>query len=454
MNKISQLLKTVLFALVLVIISSGIANGQKDCTVAGVEEGFEDVKSDFKNFKVYPSLAPRSYLKVSYDFLPPGSQFQFDAANQSDYIIVKNGEPAKNRLKIEKIETFVGVKYLVFDAKSNGLKKGDIINVGVCLTQTVGGTTKKVLLWDSANAGADVPTRKQITVPEIELYTLNLTPNVVPNQELTDGNKRTVGQLKFDIDVPSIIRNDKVARFYFNTKNTVSTNWRDPTSKIEMKFGAERSLLRKWYVPISFESKVNGDQRLKNATFVASSGVKTILPWAWTRKGLFNQIIRAPVSPEFTLSAEYHRRLKQDAASLTKFPKKDSFALATEFTWSPIQLFTKKCAKKNVQGVMVEDYESCFSAKKYISLELSGKGWWFPYEKTLTGTKVRRFEGRGEISLLIPVKNIANDFFFKQEGSDIVNAASRIRIKYLVGANDAAGFKRVSQLTFGIELIK
>lgn len=332
MNKISQLLRLLFFALIFGILWVGIANGQNDCTGAGVQEGFEDLKSDFKNFKVYPSLAPRSYLKVSYLFLPPDSDFSFDAANQSDYIVVKNGKTAKNRLKIERIETFRGVHYLVFDAKSNGLKKDDNINVGVCLTQTVGGRTRRVLIWDSANPNADDPMRKQISVPAIDLYTLNVTPNVVPNQELADGNKRTVGQLKFDIDVPSIIRNDKIARFYFNTNNVVSTNWRDKNSKLEMKFGAERSLLRKWYVPVNFESKINGDQRLKNATFVASSGIKTILPWEWTRKGLFNQLIRAPVSPEFSLSAEYHRRLKQDATSFAKFPKKDSFALATEFT--------------------------------------------------------------------------------------------------------------------------
>jgi hypothetical protein len=455
MNKIIQVLKLTAITIIFGLMCIENTQGQ---SCIGSPEIYANLGSDFKNFKVYPSLAPRSYLKIGYgNFLSAGGPvtFSFNSSSLSDYIIVKNGaSPTKeNLLRIDRIETLGKIKYFVFDAKSNGLKKGEAINVGLCITRTVSGLAPtKVLLWDS-NAPA-TRTRKQIDIPEIELLTLKATPNVVPDQELIDETKKTVGQLKFSVDVPSIIRNDRVARFYFNTDNNISTDWKDKDSKLEMKFGAERSVTKNWYVPINFETKVNGDQRLKNATFVASSGIKTIIPWAWTKKGLFNSLIRAPVSPEFGISAEYYRRLKQDAKSLAKFPKKDSFALASEFKWNPIQLFTRSCEGKDAAGNVVEKFDECFSAQN-ISLELSAKGWWFPYEKTTAGEKVRRFEGKGEISLLIPIRSsLVDQFLFnKKDNATPINATQRIRIKYTMGANDAAGFKRSSQLTFGYEII-
>lgn len=450
MRKVFKLVRFCALSLILGMIFSETVNAQ--CSLPGITEDVETLNTVYDNFKVYPSMAPRAYIKVSYDnFVRP----EFFESNQADdlanFFIVKDGEDCAKRLKIEKLETFKGINYLIFDAKSNGLKKGDNLNVGILVERRdpSGTVVGKFLKWDSI----DDSSRRKIPVPEISTYTLNATPNVVPDQELIDGKKRTVGQLKLSLDVPSLVTNNNVARLYFKTDNLISTNWKDKNSRLETRFGAERSLTDKWYMPIHFEVKGHGDQRLKNATFVTSSGIKTIIPWAWTKKGLFNQIIRAPVSPEFGLSGEYHRRIKQDAASLAKFPRKDAFALAGQFTWLPIQLFTRSCEKTDANGNIREDFDKCYSAQN-ISLELSAKGWWFPYEKTLTGTKVRKFEGRGEISLLIPVKNLADQFLFQQKGNEPINATSRVRVKYVVGANDANGFKRASQLTFGIELIK
>jgi hypothetical protein len=155
----------------------------------------------------------------------------------------------------------------------------------------------------------------------------------------------------------------------------------------------------------------------------------------------------------FSLNAEYHNRLKQDALFKSRFPGKSSFAMSSEFTWLPIQFLTGRCTdKKDVEMEEMTEAErnSCFSAKN-ISLELRAKGWWFPKENNLTGGKVRRLEGRAEVSLLIPVGNIADQFLFKKSKG---NFTSRIRLKYVTGANDASGFKRSSAFTYGIELIK
>ncbi len=459
-KKIFHVANLWVLAVMLGLFLGDTSNAQ--CSIAGVTEQFEPLNSRYENFKVYPSMAPRVYVKISYQSFTDPQHFVADSLEK--FFIVKDGDDCAKRLKIDRFEKYNGGNYLVFDAKSNGLKITDELNIGILVEvkDKNGNVVQKLLMWDSN----DDTKRRKIPIPEIDSYTLKVTPDYILEQELVDGTKKPVGQLKFTVDVPSLVTNSKIARVYFNTDNVISTNWKDKNSKLETKIGLERSLTDKWYMPIHFETKVNGDQRVKNATFVASSGIKTILPWESTKRALFNQIIRAPVSPEFGLSTEYYRRLKQDTASLAKFPRKDSFALAGEFKWLPIQLFTPSCNIKGAGGNfekdptnklngLKEDFDKCFSSQN-ISLELAAKGWWFPYEKDLVGTKVRRYEGRAEISLLIPItSSIVDQFLFKKK-DDVkpINATQRFRIKYVIGANDARGFERSSQLSFGIELIK
>jgi hypothetical protein len=455
MKKVRQLLTTSIFLVAFALLLPGNVFSQV-CPTNNVNDvQYQKFNADYNTFKVYPSMSPRSYLKVSYDFLESTpdlpSYFIFDPNNWSNFIIVKDGETdLKKRLKVERIDNFAGVRYIVLDAKSNGLKKGDKINVGLCTQRR--SNSQNVLFWDTDDNTSKIRATTEIT--KIDNYTLILTPDIVPEQELIDGSKRDVGHVNFKFDVPSIVRNTSGARLYFNTENVISTDWKDKASKLEMKFGAERSLLRNWYVPGNIEAKVNGDQRMKNSTLVLSGGVKTILPWAWTKKALYNSFIRAPISPVIGINAEYHNRLKQYPLFGSNFPQKSSFALSSEFNWLPIKLFAncKSDDKDQVKGDAKKkdaEFDECVSADR-ISLELSAKGWWFPRESTLTGEKVRKLEGRAEISLLIPVGNIANQFLFKNEKEKIT---SRIRLKYVTGANDAAGFKRSSVFTYGIELI-
>jgi hypothetical protein len=275
----------------------------------------------------------------------------------------------------------------------------------------------------------------------LDNYTLKLEPNIAPNQELVNGTKKTVGQLQFKLDVPSLIANSNVARVYLTTDNLFSTDGKDKSSKIDLKFGAERSLLNSWYVPGNIEAKLTGDQRFANSSFILSSGVKTILPWAWTKSLLFNSLIKAPISPEFEFSAQYQRRLRQDAEGLKKHPDKNSFRVFTQMSWNPIHLLTGKE----------------FSPDD-VSLELLGKAWWFPFEKTSGGISVHKLEGQFEASLLIPFGrlNISSQpggllSFIKKPES---GTNTRLRIKFTRGANEATGFKHVSQFTIGVEASK
>jgi hypothetical protein len=398
-----------------------------------------DLSVFFDTAKVYPSLTPRTYIKVGFGAIFDPTTRTFNEASPATYLLQKldaTGNPTGDIFHPERVDVVTvrgqiqGEAYLYLDAKSRELKAGDKMRVGI-LTQfrTPTGGTRPVTFWNTDS----------ITVPTLDNYTLQLEPDIVPEQELVDGTKKSVGHLKLRLDVPSLIANRNVARFYFVTDNLFSTNGKDKSSKVDLKFGAERTLLNSWYVPGNIETNVTGDQRFSNSSFKLSSGVKTILPWAWTKSLLFNSFVKAPISPEFQVSAQYQRWLRQDAATRKKFPDKNNFMLSAQMAWNPIHLLTGK-------GFSTND----------ISLELLGKGWWFPYQRTSSGTRVQKLEGRFEMSLLIPVGKLTTSdagilSFLKKPDSGMNN---RIRVKFIRGANEATGFKHVSQISVGIETSK
>lgn len=393
----------------------------------------EDLGVSINTAKIYPALTPRTYIMVDYGTLLNESTDVFNPASRATYLIerVKDGSiftPTRVELAVSKSNQQQYIAYLSFDAKSMGLEKDEEIVVGIRdkRKKSTGAFVTEIVCQ----------TGDPIKIPELDTYTVQLEPNVVPEQELTNGTKRTVGHLEFKLDVPSLIANEDVARFYLNTDNVISTDNRDKTSKVEVKLGAERSLLSSWYVPGNVEAKVTGDQVFRNGQFVGSTGVKTIVPWRWTKPLFFNSLFKAPISPEFEFSTQYVRWLKQDAETAKKFPKKDNFRLFSQARWNPIHLLPGKG----------------FSPEKDVTLEILGKVWWFPQLLTDKGTKVHRVEGRLEASLLIPVSRLSFSEIFLKKPDEGTN--NRIRIKYTAGSNEASGFKRSTDLTFGIEVMK
>lgn len=422
-----------------------------------------DVISSFDGIKYYPSLAPTQLLRVRYGAVETrqpincnGQQklfYIFDKQNPDAYVIVKDGDSAVNSITIQGADidtkTAQHISYVKVDVnKINNLENQQneiVVNVGLRVKRLSPGCIyQDQILWSSK----DGTSRTKIKIVKIDNYTLQLKPDIVPDQALIDGTKKTVGQLQVKFNVPSIVTNRNGANLYFNTDNLISTNWKDKNSKVELRFGAERSLSGSWYIPGNIEAKINGDQRFKNATFVLSSGIKTNIPWRWTKSLLFNPLIKAPVSPIIEFSTQYHRRMKQDTIAAAERLDKNAFALFSQIDWSPIQIFPGRC-KKDESYI---DGEECFSANE-ISLELMAKGWYFPYEKAIGGTKVRKYEGRFEASLLIPISKFAS-LGIKGFGPPESGFNSRLRLTYKIGANDASGFKRSSQFMLGFEAIK
>jgi len=399
-----------------------------------VEERTADLAAVLGKVKLYPSLTPRIFMKVGFNSVFDPTQRNLlleDPANPGSYVIQKldsSGNPItgvdSERVEIDpSIDTTraPGVAYL--SLKANTVKAGDKIRVGIkARRRTSTGDFTPVIIFHNQ----PVP----IDEENLHTYTLVLEPGVVPNQELTDGNKRTVGRLNFKLDLPSLIPNN-VLRVYFVTDNIISSNGKDKGSKAEFRGGVERSLTNSWYVPAFLEGKFMGNQTFNNRSFVLSGGTKSILPWAWTRAALFNSFVKAPISPEFEFGFQYERRLREQGKSPLD---KNNTRFFSQIAWNPIHLLTGKD----------------FSAND-ISLEVFAKGWYFPEEIKTGMNRVRKLEGRYDISLLLPVQLQVFDFFLRRPESGV---NSRVRVKYSSGANEANGFQRSKTLTFAIEAVK
>ena len=437
-------------------------------------EEFHDLGSSYQTVKIYPALTPKTVLKIGYGSVFGNSSpvncggnsfslYQFDVNDPNSYVIVKKGNSVTSAIKINSSEidslAANGVVYISLEStKFNKLRD----NTTNALSLNIGLRAKKlsssckyvdVIFWDGKK-----PNPKEVQIPEIKHYTSQFTPNIVPDQELIDKSKKTVGQFQLKLDVPSLVANRNGANLYFKTDNLLSTNGKDKNSKVEFRFGAERSLLDTWFVPGNIEAKINGDQRAKNATFVLSGGIKTKLPWGSTRNLLFNSAIKAPVSPIFEISAQYHRRIKQDLIAANERLDKNAFALFNQFSWNPIQLLPGKCkTDKTVSSTaaITPKDKKCLDPNE-ISLEIAAKNWYFPFEKAITGTKVRKFESRIEVSLLIPLSKfqIFGSSFISTDDGDKSSSKKRLRVTYQTGANDASGFKHSTQFLFGFEVIK
>jgi len=260
----------------------------------------------------------------------------------------------------------------------------------------------------------------------------------VPQQALTSGAKRDVGHLDIQLEDKSLVAKSP-ARIYLKGTGTISTDGKDKSSSMVGTLGAEFAPLHTWYLPIQFENKVTADQILANVSNVSSAGMRTIFPWRWVAALLFNNAIKAPQSPELDLSAQFERRIQQDAASMKKFMDPNAFRLYSEFNWTPIHLFTGK-------GYSAND----------LAVEFAGKGWYLPHQRNGAGRSFDRLEGLAEISVLFPVGALNLPIFQSGDKASATSTAAkqRIRFKYSLGANESTGFKHVSQLSIGVEAVK
>lgn len=407
---------TVVLALTL---ASWAGAGPARAQAPAVEEIREELGASYETAKAYPSLTPRSFIKVAYEALQP-PEYRLGNLARPDQWVIRLGD---RELLPERVDltTASGLAYLYL--RPGSVRTGDTIEVGVrAERQRSDGSFRPVIVMH--------PTPVPVTV--IDPFTLVIDPGFAPDQELRDGTKKDVGRLTLTLDVPSLIPND-FARFYLASENVLSTETEDLGTKLEVRVGAERSLLRSWYVPALVQAEFLGNQDLSQASLLVTGGVRTILPWAWTRAALFNDVVKAPLSPVFEVAPQYVHLIRVDS-TLTPDADRDTARVQGQVTWSPIYLFPG----------MFGEYAPL--------LEILAKGWWFADEgATATG---KQWAGRVEASLLIPltvVKGFGLGPILKTVAGGI---NGRIRLKYTNGANEANGYKNSSDFTVSMEVIQ
>ena len=358
--------------------------------------------------RLYPSLVPVHELKVTS---PDLKRIKLTAI-KSDYSVAVNGTVV-NHILLGVRPAKDGVTGAIDPSVVYLILRGRVFNKG-----------DKVAVSFGPNAS------KEIEVSGDSGLTLGLTPNFVQSQALRNRVKRPVGQLNVSFDEMTLTSSTPF-RTHLTTNSTLSSDAKDSSSNVNLLFGVERSLMRSWYLPWHTDTKMIGDQVIDNLSWVSSTGVTTIVPWAWTRSLLNNPLLDAPVSPEFTFEGQLERRIRRDAAAQRKFADKDAFRLHASGRWTPIRFL-----KGDGHG-------------DYISLEFVGQGWFIPRQHDSAGVLKDRLEGYFQAAVLVPLS--------KLEISDTGLATAKtgtktqIRVQYAVGANEANGFKHSSRLSIGVE---
>lgn len=384
-------------------------------------------KADYRVETKYPSLTMRHVVKIGFadwdsiwkDDKPAPDPDSWKFKDPNSYCLRRVGSETCLDIDVE-VPGIGGPISLVYLQPKSGLHDGQKLEVVLRRTAT-------------SDPEAEGPVSEPFEVRN--LHSIQLSPAYVADQKLTNGSKRNVSTLATKVFVPQIFTWGTWARSYINVDTLISTDGKDKTSKAELAWGVfERSLSNNWYVPIHLETKLQGNQVAKPLSEISSLGIRMRLPWAATKPALFNTFLHAPVSPMFRFDVQYQRKLRQTSKDEKEFPRKDIIRFANEITWS------------NLRFLPAEN-------KDFVTLELSGKGWFLPWDRNTLGKQIRRLEGLAEISLLIPVGN------FGLAGGSISSvdkepAKNRIRIKYSAGANEANGFAHSRSISFGFEAVK
>jgi hypothetical protein len=284
-------------------------------------------------------------------------------------------------------------------------------------------------------SGARNPRSNDVTIPALPPLQVALNPSYVPDLTLPDKTKHSVGHLAVGLTSQDVNLWRGHARSYFTTDALFSSDHKDPANKFDSRWTvAERALPGNWYLPVFLESKVVGDQRAENLSWVNSAGISGLIPWGWTRKALTGDLVQIPVSPIWRFAVQNEYRANQDAAAQKEFPDQNAIRLFGELTWDPIRLLPSK-------------------GSDTVTLELAGRGWYLPSDRNASGNKIERLEGQIEVSLLVPITK----FQFNAPSlvaNDKSAAKQRIRIRYAAGANEAQAFRHSAQLSLGVEFVK
>jgi len=469
-----------------------------------IEEG--DINGDYTSVNKLPSYSPREVVVASYGAYLVGNS-QIDPSKRTSWAVVKLGtgtttkELSDNAVRLSDAMKAAQVSVVANpdDIDTQGGVRGRV----ALLTFDPGDVDKLVRAAPDPKRPVDyylvlaytkdpgMPREERVCVigtkpihfKKPDIYTLKVDPAYAPQADLNNGKKADAGHLGLKLNVPSLNRflpSNPImdfANLYFNGEALLSTESQDKQTKIQPEMGLETVLPGDWYIPLRIDGKYVGNEAGTNQSFIAGAGVKTRVPWGWltghnpkateqpaSQIGVFwNPLIKAPMSPLFDFAPEFEHIISQT----TQHSKRDEARLSGSIHWNPVyifpSLFRPLVSTAGGEEGQPGPGDDAVTPQKYPSLDLLTKLWGFPQEKN-HGTKGRNpFEHRIELSLLLPtgfLDGILGATLTKsltpsaKPTTDAINGASGLFIRYTTGADDANGFKKSDQISFGVQVVK
>lgn len=282
------------------------------------------------------------------------------------------------------------------------------------------------------------------------------TPQAVPGAKMNNGAARDVGQMNLSYSVPFIGRSPVL----FQTKDVFSTDSEDARSSWAATMGVSHGLLPAWYVPVALTETAQGNQAASNVSAVTSLTASGLVPWYWSRKALNNSVLDAGLAPEWSLSADYTRRIEQLVTTKTPKLADNDASIHPSLAIEPFYILPAACKSyqawiKKEGGDSPENKDqrktSGTGSRQFcLGLQMDLGLYYLPLDKTKSGSE--KADGYGDVSILIPLSNLNfRDFQLVQSGG-LLN--SQIHIKWADSVNAANNYARTRQWTFGIEVMK
>ena len=416
---------------------------------------------DLEAFTEYPSMLPVLQVRVNLNSDGVGNSGiattvqnavnakpSWDCTDKASYDV--EDTTSKQRLAIANIrlegqdhplacsggQGIVDQPAVILILKDGRISKSD--NITVTLVRPPGSTVF------SAPSAAKKPT--DIT----NSIALILTPQAAPGEALTTGLKRDVGQLSLSLTYPSLFNLDHFASVSLKSIDLFSTDERDSKSAFAVTLGATRGLTYRWYIPVSLQETIQGNQIATSLSGTTNANLAFVVPLKWSKNFFYNGYIQLPSPPEVAINGNYTHRLSQIATKANPLLAVDDFSLNPSSTLAPIYLFTSGCTWYQKQ---VLKFTPTASSKQYcLALQADGGLWYLPLDLTKAGSE--RAEGYGDISFLIPLSDIP---FKSATITNLVSgstANTQLRIKYSDTVNAANNYARTRQWTFAFEVIK
>jgi hypothetical protein len=289
-----------------------------------------------------------------------------------------------------------------------------------------------------------------LTLKSSQSYSVSATPQAAPNESLTNGNNRDVGQLIITAADNNLLQHKLFSQLgaskwplnaYVKSNDLFSTDENDAKSAFSALLGAQSGIFPRWYSPLYLEQGIQGNQTASNLSAVTNLGIKSSIPWIWSEGRLDNHVVALPLPPDVNLVGVYTYRINQLVTKKSPLLSKNDFTLNPSLSWKSITL-PWSCTVLD----WVNQYKGADQGKSCLGTEVDLGGWYLPND-----TKVKTFEPYGDVSILLPLSglNFASKLFPYITSGDPTKM--QIRVKYAESVNAANNYAKSHQWTYGLE---